>query len=155
MNSIENQPYQPSVPVPAAAGEPFSWGGLIGAVLVFLIILVAALWMIKRLNNISYRNMEVPWARVLDRQVLNNHQALYLVEIAGKLQVLGGTDHHLTKIEEINDPELVAEIFEEIAKRPQGNVNHLIERMGKRLGGRKKNKEFSSQLEHWLEEVNK
>ena len=76
------------------------------------------------------------------------------MEIAGKLQVLG-TDHHLTKIEEINDPELVAEIFEEIAKRPQGNVNHLIERMGKRLGGRKKNKEFSSQLEHWLEEVNK
>ncbi|NLI94181.1 MAG: FliO/MopB family protein [Peptococcaceae bacterium] len=151
-NGIENQPYNPSITTPAAA-EPFSWAGLIGTVFVFLIILMVSLWMIKRLNKYSVRNMQSPWARVLDRQVLNGQQVLYLVEIAGRMQVLGGTDHHITKVSEINDPDVVAEILEEIANRPEEQMDKLMTGIWKKLRRKPKNDVFSAELERLLEEV--
>lgn len=153
-NSIENQPYNPSVTA-AAATEPFSWAGLIGTIVVFLIILVVALWIIKRINNVSVRNMQSPWARVLDRQVLSGQQALYLVEIAGKIQVLGGTDHHITKVAEINDPEIAAEILDEIAQRPEEKMDMFLNGIVKKLRIGKKKDGFSAELERMLEEVEK
>jgi flagellar protein FliO/FliZ len=151
-NGIENQPYNPSLPAPAAT-EPFSWVGLIGTIFVFLVILTVSLWMIKRLNRFSFRNMQSPWVRVLDRQVLSGQQVLYLVEIVGKIQILGGTDHHLTKVAEINDPEIIAEILEEIANRPEEKMDKLMTGIGGKLRRRKKNRGFSSELERLLEEV--
>jgi len=100
--------------------------------------------------------MNAPWARVLDRQVLGGQQSLYLVEIAGQLQVLGGSDHHLLKISEINDPDVAAEILEEIATRPVERVEGWAKRIQKLwpVSSRKK-QSFSLELEHLLEEVKK
>lgn len=153
-NSIESQPYNPSVTAPAAV-EPFSWAGLLGTILVFLIILLVSLWMIKKLNRFSVRNMQSPWVRVLDRQVLNGQQVLYLVEIAGRIQVLGGTDHHITKVEEINDPEVAAEILEEIANRPEEKMDRLMTGIWKKLKRKKRTDDFSSELERLIEEGKK
>src|SRR5690554_1504317 len=88
-------------------------GWLLLTVLILFLILVFALWIIRKMNGISYRGMQAPWARVLDRQMLTSNQSLYLVEIAGKLQVLAATDHQITKIQEINDPEQALEILDE------------------------------------------
>lgn len=153
-SGIENQPYNPSVTA-AATPEPISWAGLIGTIIVFLIILVVSLWMIKRLNRFSVRNMQSPWVRVLDRQVLSGQQVLYLVEIAGRIQVLGGTDHHITKVEEINDAEIVAEILEEIANRPEEKMDQFLTGLWKKLKRRRKPKEdvFTAELQRLLEEV--
>lgn len=149
LDSMENQPYNPGVAAPAAA-EPFSWAGLIGTILVFLIILMVSLWMIKRLNRFSVRNMQSPWVRVLDRQVLSGQQSLYLVEIAGKIQILGGSDHHITKVAEINDPDIAAEILEEIANRPDEKMDRFLTGIWKTLR-RKKNKDnFSAELDRLL-----
>jgi len=147
-----NQPYNPGVAAPAAA-EPFSWAGLIGTIVVFLIILLAALWMIKKLNRYSVRNIQSPWVRVLDRQALSPQQSLYLVEIAGKIQVLGGTDHHITKVAEINDPEIAAEILEEIALRPQESKDRFMNGIWKKFRPKNKKKDFSAELERLLKEV--
>lgn len=152
-NSFENQPYNPPVPTPAAASDPFSWWGLLGTIFVFLVILVVALWMIRKLNRFAVRNMESPWVRVLDRQILGGQQVLYLVEIAGKIQVLGVTDHHITKVAEINDPEVVADILEEIANRPEEKMDRFVNEIWRRLRSRKKKDVFSSELERLLEEV--
>jgi len=151
-NSIENQPYNPSVTAPPAA-EPFSWAGLIGTIFVFLLILIVSLWLIKKLNRYSVRNMQSPWVRVLDQQVLNGQQVLYLVEIAGHIQVLGGTGHHITKVSEINDPEVVAEILEEIANRPEEKMDKFLTGIWKKLKRKPKNEAFSAELERLLEEV--
>ena len=153
-NGIENQPYNPNIPA-LAVTEPFSWAGLIGTIFVFLIILIVSLWMIKRLIRFSFRNMQSPWVRVLDRQVLGGQQVLYLVEIAGKIQILGGTDHHLTKIAEINDPEIVADILEEIASRPEEKMDKFMTGIGKKLRSKKRKSGFSAELERLLEEVDK
>lgn len=154
-NNFENQPYNPSSPAPVVSGESFSWGGFIGTVIIFLIVLMVVLWMIKRLNKYSYRQMGALWVRVLDRQVLNGRHALYLVEIAGKIQVLGGTDHQLTKIQEINDPEIVVDILEEINNRPQENMTTFLSEAWQRMRKRRGTEQFSSELEHLLEEVDK
>lgn len=151
--SIENQPYNPEVAVPPAA-EPFSWAGLIGTVIVFLVIMIVAFWLIKRMNRFAQRNLDSPWARVLDRQVLYGNQALYLVEIAGKIQILGATDHHITKLEEIKDPDVAAEILDDIAKRPKEKIDRVMSSIWQRFKPRRK-KSFSSELERLLEEAKK
>jgi flagellar protein FliO/FliZ len=153
-NNIENQLYSPGATASAATAT-FSWWGFAGTVLLFLIILIVSLWLIKRLNRYSIRSMQSPWVRVLDRQVLSGQQVLYLVEIAGRIQVLGGTDHHITKVAEINDPDVVAEILEEIAGRPEETIDKLMTGVWKKLRRKRKNDVFSTELERLLEEVKK
>jgi flagellar protein FliO/FliZ len=97
--------------------------------------------------------MQSPWVRVLDQQVLNGQQVLYLVEIAGHIQVLGGTGHHITKVSENNDPEVVAEILEEIANRPEEKMDKFLTGIWKKLKRKPKNEAFSAELERLLEEV--
>lgn len=156
MPNIEDQPFPQGGTVPAAVASPFSWWGLLGTLLVFLLILLVTLWVIRRLNRSNARSMNAPWARVLDRQVLGGQQTLYLVEIAGQLQVLGGSDHHMVKLSEINDPDVASEILDEIASRPTETVEgwtQNISKLWRRQSGRKK--AFSSELERLLEEVEK
>lgn len=151
--SIENQPYNPEISAPVAAAEPFSWAGLIVIVITFLLILFAAFWLIKKLNRYSLRTLESPWARVIDRQVLSGQQSLYLVEIAGKLQILGVSDHHIIKVAEINDPDVAAEILEEIATRPEEKADRFFETIRKTMRKRKHKDAFSTELKRSLEEV--
>ncbi|HHY28330.1 MAG TPA: flagellar biosynthetic protein FliO [Desulfitobacterium dehalogenans] len=154
----DNTLYQPQITddLSGSMTDPSYWGGIIGTILVFLLILVVALWVIRKMNQASFRGMQAPWARVLDRQMLNTSQSLYLVEIAGKLQILGGTDHHLTKIDEIDDPELAAEILDELAHRPTERVEGILSGIAQRTfgGKRRQGKEpFAHELERLLEEV--
>ena len=151
IDSIENQPYNPEI-VSHAATEPFSWAGLIGTVLVFLIILVAALWLIRRVNRYTVRNMQSPWARVLDRQPLGTQQSLYLVEIAGKIKVLGVTDHQINVLTEISEPEIVAEILEEIATRPEDKFDNFLNGFWQKVKKKKRKDDFSTELERLLKE---
>ncbi|HWQ43421.1 MAG TPA: flagellar biosynthetic protein FliO [Desulfosporosinus sp.] len=156
MSFNEDNPLPPSGAASVVAQPVFSWWGLMGTLLVFLVILLVSLWVIRRLNRANVRSMNAPWARVLDRQVLGGQQSLYLVDIAGQLQVLGGSDHHLLKISEINDPDLAAEILEEIATRPVERVEGWAKNIKKLWPGWPRKKEsFSSELEHLLEEVKK
>ncbi|ADY54968.1 hypothetical protein Sgly_0605 [Syntrophobotulus glycolicus DSM 8271] len=152
MNGIENQPVNLTDPIVTAnTGNPYPTGGLIATIIFFLVILAVSLWMIRRLNKYAYRGMQSPWVRVLDRQTLGGQQMIYLVEVAGKIFVLAGTDHHITKIEEVNDPEIAAEILEEIANRPEEKVDRLMGQLRNKLPRRKK-RDFSIELERLLKE---
>lgn len=155
--------FNEDLPLPSSGASPvvtqpvFSWWGLLGMLLVFLIILLVSLWIIRRLSKMSNRRITAPWARVLDRQVLSGQQSLYLVEIAGQLQVLGGTDHHLVKISEIHDPHIASEILEEITSRPTERMEGWIQSVQKlwRRPSQQKEEPFSIELERLLEEVEK
>ncbi|SPF31488.1 conserved hypothetical protein [Candidatus Desulfosporosinus infrequens] len=152
----EDQRLPPSVATPLVTQSSFSWWGLLGMLLVFLLILLVSLWVIRRLNQAGIRNMNVSWARVIDRQILGGQQSLYLVEIAGQLQVLGGSDHHLVKITEINDPVVAAEILQEIATRPNERMEGWAQSLQKLLKRPSPKKEaFSTELERLLEEAEK
>jgi len=124
--------------------------------LVFLVILFVSLWILRRLNQSNMRSMNTPWARILDRQILYSQQSLYLVEIAGQLQVLGGSDHHLIKICDIDDPEIAAEILEELATRPTERVEGLAKGFNKLFKKPNSRRDyFSKELAQLLEEVDK
>ena len=157
MPSVEDRAYPTSAAAPAVTESVYSWWGLMGTLLVFLLILLVLLWILRRLNQANNaRKMNAPWARVLDRQMLGGQQSLYLVEIAGQLQVLGGSDHHLLKISEINDPNVAAEILEEIATRPIERVDGWTKSLRKFWPGRFRKKDaFSTELERLLDEVKK
>jgi flagellar protein FliO/FliZ len=142
MTGIESQPVNLPEVSTAATGSSYSAGGLIATIIFFLVILAVSLWVIRRLNKYSYRGMQSPWVRMLDRQTLGGQQTIYLVEVAGKILVLAGTDHHITKIEEINDPEVAAEILEEIANRPVENVEKFMGSILNKLLRRKNRKFF-------------
>lgn len=152
----EDQPLPQSDAIPVVAQTDFSWWPLLGMMMVFLVILLVTLWIIRGLSKASFRNMNASWVRVLDRQVLSGQQSLYLVEIAGQLQVLGGSDHHLAKISEINDPQVATEILEEISTRPTERVEGWLQAVQKlwRRPSRQK-KSFSAELDRLLEEVKK
>ncbi|NMA68390.1 MAG: flagellar biosynthetic protein FliO [Desulfitobacterium sp.] len=154
----ENAPYRPPEVSSTPGTELTTFnGGLVITVLILFLILVLALWVIRKMNGITYRGMHAPWARVLDRQMLTSNQSLYLVEIAGKLQVLAATDHQITKIQEINDPEQALEILDEIAHRPIERREGVLATLAQGLfGGRRKGQEsFEKELERLLEEVEK
>lgn len=152
----EDQVFPSSATAPAAVPSNFSILSLIGTLLVFLLILLVSLWVIRRLNRAGLRSMNAPWVRVLDRQMLGGQQSLYLVEIAGQLQVLGGSDHNLVKISEINDPVVAAEILQEIALRPTERVEGWVQSILKNLVRPSRKKEsFSAELERLLDEVDK
>ncbi|HUS88550.1 MAG TPA: flagellar biosynthetic protein FliO [Desulfosporosinus sp.] len=156
MPSLEDKAFPPSGAAPAVTEPIFNWWGLMGTLLIFLLILLVSLWVIRRLNRANVRKMNAPWARVLDRQMLGGQQSLYLVEIAGQLQVLGGSDHHLLKISEINDPAVAAEILEEIATRPIERIDGWTKSLQKLWPGRSRKKDtFSAELERLLDEVKK
>ena len=151
----ENSPFPAASPAAATAAAGPSWWGLIGVLVVFLIILYISLRIIRKLNRASVRSMDTPWARVLDRQTLGGQQFLYLVEIAGQLQVLGGSEHYLSKLTEINDPALAAEILEEIATRPTERVDSWLMLVQKLFSRKTRKNEFSRELEQYLEEGEK
>lgn len=156
MPNLEDQVFPPSGAAPEVTVPVFNWLGFMGTLLVFLLILLVSLWIIRRLNRANVRAMNVPWARVLDRQMLGGQQSLYLVEIAGQLQVLGGSDHHLVKISEINDPDVAAEILEEIATRPIERFDGWTKSLQRFWPGRsRKTDAFSTELERLLDEVKK
>ena len=143
--------------VDPGSGDAISWLPLLGTMFVFFLILIIALYVIRYLNQKNIRNANAPWVRILDRQALGNQQVLYLVELAGQLQVLGVTDHQIQKISDINDPEIVAEILEDIANRPAERTTDLLLGLGKKSIFRrnKKSDSFSQELKRLLEEVEK
>jgi flagellar protein FliO/FliZ len=152
----EDGKFPPAGAAPAVTNPVFPWQGLMEMMLFFFLILIVSLWIIRRLNRANVRKMNAPWARVLDRQALGGQQSLYLVEIAGQLQVLGGSDHHLLKISEINDPDVAVEILEEIANRPIERVDGWTKSLQKLWTGRSRKKDtFSEELERLLDEVKK
>ncbi len=152
----EDGKFPPAGAAPAVTNPVFPWQGLMEMMLFFFLILIVSLWIIRRLNRANVRKMNAPWARVLDRQALGGQQSLYLVEIAGQLQVLGGSDHHLLKISEINDPDVAAEILEEIANRPIERLDGWTKSLQKLWPGRSRKKDtFSEELERLLDEVKK
>ncbi|HWQ89472.1 MAG TPA: flagellar biosynthetic protein FliO [Desulfitobacteriaceae bacterium] len=164
MSNIEGQPYSLGLSNSGVASvTSFSWGGLLGTLLVVILLLIITLWIIKRLNISAARGLNSPWVRVLDRQVLGGRQILYLVEIAGRLQVLCGSDYHLIKISEIDNPDVAAEILDEISNTslPQiegGLVRLMSKASQKKRKSRRKRKgqdAFSIELERLLREVEK
>jgi flagellar biosynthetic protein FliO len=93
---------------PALVAAPSMGSTLLRLILSLLIVVVLAFLLIKFFQRQMPFTRSGRWMRVLDQMVIGQNRALLLTEIAGKIYVLGITDHNITKILEIDDPAKVA-----------------------------------------------
>ena len=97
---------------PSLVAVPSMGATLLRLVLSLLIVIVLAFLVIKFFNGSAFYQIR-RWMRILDQVVIWSNRALLLTEIAGKIYVLGVTDHNITKLLEIDDASKVAQFSAE------------------------------------------
>ncbi len=117
--------------------EPYTLPGIGALLLRFVISLAAVLVLAFLMIRFFQRKLFVlgsgSWIRVLDQVTVGPNRGLLLVEIAGKVYVLGVTEHNITRLLEITDPEDVAALLAEssssvTASFPRKNWFSLLEK---------------------------
>ncbi|HHY39620.1 MAG TPA: flagellar biosynthetic protein FliO [Syntrophaceticus sp.] len=93
---------------PALVSPPSIGSTLLRLILSLLIVIVLIFLLIKFLQRQMPFTRSGRWMRILDQVVIGQNRALILAEIAGKIYVLGITEHNITKLLEIDDPSKVA-----------------------------------------------
>ena len=93
---------------PALVSPPSMGSTLLRLILSFLIVIILIFLLIKFLQRQMPFTRSGRWMRILDQVVIGQNRALILAEIAGKIYVLGITEHNITKLLEIDDPSKVA-----------------------------------------------
>lgn len=93
---------------PSMVAVPSMGATLLRLVLSILIVIVFAFLAIKFFQRQMPFTRSGRWMRILDQVVIGQNRALLLAEIAGKIYVLGITDHNITKLLEIDDASKVA-----------------------------------------------
>lgn len=88
---------------PVQVAAPSMGSLLLRLVLSLIIVIGLALLVIKFFQRQVSHSGTGRWIRILDQVVIGSNRALILVEIAGKIYVLGVTDHNITKLLEVKD----------------------------------------------------
>lgn len=109
---------------PALVSPPSMGSTLLRLILSLIIVIVLIFLLIKFFQRQMPFTRSGRWMRILDQVVIGQNRALILAEIAGKIYVLGITEHNITKLLEIDDPSKVAlfsaEEMEEVILTPSG-----------------------------------
>ncbi len=93
---------------PALVTPPSMGSTLLRLILSLIIVIVLIFLLIKFFQRQMPFTRSGRWMRIIDQVVIGQNRALILAEIAGKIYVLGITDHNITKLLEIDDPSKVA-----------------------------------------------
>ncbi|MDA8441524.1 MAG: flagellar biosynthetic protein FliO [Peptococcaceae bacterium] len=114
-SSIEAKPFPNVQPVSTNQINTFSWGSFVVIVVVFLALLLFFAVAVKRFSRSTSGSSS--WFKLLDRQQMGPGHNLYLVELAGRMQILGVTNQTMVKIADLDDAELAGEILQDLAWR--------------------------------------
>ncbi|MCS7220746.1 MAG: flagellar biosynthetic protein FliO [Anaerolineae bacterium] len=98
--------YEELVPAISANPEPAGWRtalGVIGSLLLVVIAIYGTLWGIRAfLWRRGLTAARANWIQVWETVHLSPHRTLHLVEINGRLLVLGATDHQVSLLAEMD-----------------------------------------------------
>ncbi|HWP98595.1 MAG TPA: flagellar biosynthetic protein FliO [Syntrophomonadaceae bacterium] len=80
--------------------------------LVFILgVIIAAAWFIIRIfSKQARRRLQGNWLHVVDEVMLGQNRGIVLCEVAQRLYALGVTDHNITFLFEIDNPQILKEI---------------------------------------------
>jgi flagellar protein FliO/FliZ len=95
---------------PQPSESPSMLGQLVRVLVSLSLIIGLALTLIRVFGRRVTRLPASGWLNVIDQVALAPNKGLYLTEIAGKYYVLGVTDHQITKVTEVDNPELMPEL---------------------------------------------
>jgi flagellar biosynthetic protein FliO len=90
--------------------EPPGVGGLLFKILVSVLVIVILSYGLIRFFGKGFKLQGGTWINILDHVSLGPNRGIYLVDIGGKVLVLGITDHNMVKIMEIEDDVTIAEM---------------------------------------------
>lgn len=93
---------------PSLVAMPSIGAMFLRLVISLLFVIVLAFLAIKLFQRQRPFTRSGRWMRILDQVVIGQNRAILLAEIAGKIYVLGVTDHNITKLLEIDDASKVA-----------------------------------------------
>ncbi|HEX3014864.1 MAG TPA: flagellar biosynthetic protein FliO [Desulfobacteria bacterium] len=124
-------------------------------VALFIVILFAVLFITKAIKRSNLSMGSASWLKVLDRQTLGGQHALYLVEIAGNLQVLAGSGQGLVKIMDIENPDVAAEILADISQRLAVPSSGVLPQLLEKITGLKQRgkRDFTTEFDQVLREA--
>ncbi|NLK51768.1 MAG: FliO/MopB family protein [Syntrophomonadaceae bacterium] len=106
----EGQPVNlPEYSEPAVQEAP-GLGGLFFRIVLSLAVIVLLSYFLIRLISNRFKISTSEWVNVLDHLSLGPNRSIFLIDVAGKVLVLGITDHSMVKIMEIEDEMLIAEM---------------------------------------------
>jgi len=108
---LESRPYtgaEPSYQNPAA---DVSLVRVIVQILISLAVIGGLAYLTARFmkNNLQWRS-QGEWIKVYEQQSLGLNKGLFITEVAGKVYVLGVTEHNISVISEITDQELIEDM---------------------------------------------
>lgn len=118
---------------PEAVAPP-SMGSLLLRLFISLIVVLGlAFFVLKYLQKRTAISQTGRWIRVIDQVGIGPNKALLLAEIAGRLYVLGVTDHNISKILEIKEASQVEAILEESLEPDISSLRgEILDRLRKR-----------------------
>lgn len=74
-------------------------------------VIIAAAWFIVRIfSKQARRRLQGTWLHVVDEVMLGQNRGIVLCEVAQRLYALGVTDHNITLLFEIDNPQVLKEI---------------------------------------------
>lgn len=91
------------------------WLDFLKLVLVLALIIAAAWSIIRLFSRQITAKMQGTWLNVVDEVALGQNRGIVLCEIGGKIYALGVTDHSISLLFEVNNPDLLDDISREAA----------------------------------------
>lgn len=106
-----NQEYD-KTQAPAAQTTSLWWEGM--KMVVVLSLIVAAAWTVIRVfSRQAKRRLQGNWLHVVDEVMLGQNRGVVLCEVGQRLYALGVTDHNITCLFEIDNPQVIKEISQQ------------------------------------------
>ncbi|MBM3329503.1 MAG: flagellar biosynthetic protein FliO [Calditrichaeota bacterium] len=106
-------------------------------VLLLLSVVLALLWgtvaLLKRASG--GRGSGASGMSILGGLPLGPRRSLLALKVGSRVLIIGVTDHHISRLAEIDDPEAAA-AFEASGSTPGGSFANLLERLRSRGGGK-------------------
>lgn len=118
---------------PEAVAPPSMGSLLLRLIISLTVVLGLAFVVIKYLQKRAAIAQTGRWIRVIDQVGVGPNKALLLAEIAGRLYVLGVTDHNISKLLEIKETSQVTTILEESL---DSDISHLKGEIRHKLWGK-------------------
>ncbi len=110
------------------SGEPGLWPLM--KVLLLLVLVLGLVWIsLSALRKVTGKGGgSLKGVEIIGGLPLGPRRSLIFVKIAGKVHIIGATDHHLTSIGQIDDP---AEVSELVSNGPSDNMTQFKDILGK------------------------
>lgn len=138
----------------AAGTEPSMWLETIKLIFILGLIIAAAWFIIRVFSKQARRRLQGTWLHVADEVMLGQNRGIVLCEVAQQLYALGVTDHNITFLFEVDDPQILKEISQMplISGYDEPGANLLKKFIGEWTPGRSRPRKSQEEFHRLMEE---